>query len=156
MIPSTRRVLFSALLLLAGCATTAQRQVQVTAQTIQQATAAMKACVQAVQNKPEYASLLPHTPDFATGQFTMAQLTDENQPTSDDARLLAAKHDELIPCRNQFITAISKVRPDAVPIMTAWWISNDQVLVRLIERKMTWAEAFREQQAVAVQAKKSS
>ena len=65
MTTRTRGLLILVLPLLASCATAAQRQVQQTAQTLNQAKVEQNACIQAVINKPEYATLLPHTPDLA-------------------------------------------------------------------------------------------
>ena len=55
--------LLLALSTLAGCATAAQRQVQQEAAATTAATTDLKACAKAVLTKPEYAALLPYTPD---------------------------------------------------------------------------------------------
>jgi hypothetical protein len=126
---------------------------QQTTVTIRQAQTDLKSCLQAVANKPEYAPLLPHTPDLATGEPSMAQLTDETVPTPDDARLFVARHDEMAPCRRQLLTTLSAVRPDAVPTLANAMTASDQVLVQLVERKITWAEGMRQHQQIMAQAR---
>jgi hypothetical protein len=128
---------------LVGCATAAQRQAKQIVAGQQEAVAQNKACLAAVLAKPEYAPLLPHTPNLETGQHTMAQLTDETIPSAEDARLVAASFDEANSCFGRFLTALSTVRPDLVPIFADAKAKATAASVLLVERKITWAEGAR-------------
>jgi hypothetical protein len=136
-------------MLLTGCSTAAQRQAQEIGAATRQTTAEFKACITAIYAKPEYAPLLPHDIDLATGQFTMAQLTDESLILPEQARLFSARHDELNPCRARFLKGLSTVRPDLVPILASEFTKGTDLAVQLVERKATWGEWARQVLAAA-------
>ncbi len=133
-------LLLCALTALAGCATAAQRQAQQAALGTREAAAQLKACSAAVIHKPEYVSLLLHTPDLETGQPMLAQLTDESMISSEDAKLFGARHDELNPCKSRLLNVLSTVRPDLVPILSDEYTKGTAIAVQLVERKITWGE----------------
>jgi len=137
----TRLTCVVTLFLLAACATAAQRQAQQASTMTREAATQLKSCISAVVDKPEYAALLPHTPDLDSGQHTMAQLTNETVPSVQDARLFAARFDEVNPCRKRFLSALAAVRPDLVPILADGYAKGDAVAALLVERKITWAES---------------
>lgn len=139
-----------ALAVLAGCATAAQHQAQLATTATREAAGGFKACLAAVVAKPEYASLLPHTPDPATGQPTMAQLTDESLISPEEAKLFAARWDELTPCKTHVLSALSTVRPDVVPVLSDGFAKGAAIAVQLVERKITWGEGARQTQALGV------
>jgi len=140
--------LLSMVFVIGGCATAARRQAQQADTAIREAVAQVEACVAAVYAKPEYASLIPHNPNPATGQHTMAQLTDESFISPEDAKLFAARYDEGIGCRTHYLNAISAVRPDLVPILAGTYTRGAIVVVRLIERQDTWGESARQSEAI--------
>jgi hypothetical protein len=143
------------LLSLAGCAmpTGAQRQVQQVGLSLREGAAQLKACIRTIQNKPEYALLLPHTLDPDVTQPTMAMLTDERLPSPDEARLWAARHDEMSICRDQAQQVLSSVRPGAASIVAASRAASDVLGVQLVERKITWAEFARRGQGLNAETK---
>jgi hypothetical protein len=141
-------VTLTALLAAAGCATQAQRQVQQVGNSLREARAQVKACVQSVESKPEYALLLPHTLGPGATQPTMAMLTDERLATPEEARLWAVRHDELSICSDQMQQAFASARPDVVPIYAAGRAASDAIAVQLVERKITWAELARRVQGL--------
>ena len=130
-----------------GCATAAQRQAQQAATVTREAAAELNTCVVAIVAKPEYAPLVPHTPDIETGQHTMAQLTNETLISPEDAKLFAARYDETAGCRSRFLKALSVARPDLVPILSATYTKGAALAARLIERKDTWGESARQSEA---------
>lgn len=140
-------MLLSAMAAVTACATTAQRQAQQANTAIRAAAADFKACGMPIINKPAYASLLRHTSDVNTGQPTMTQLTDETVPSAEEAHLWTDRHDELITCRQQLLSAVSKSRPDVVPIFVDQITRSDAITVLLVERKIAWGEAARREQA---------
>ena len=142
-----RHLFFVALLVLTGCATAAQRQPQQAGAAIGETPAQFRACLTAVITKPEYASLLPHTPDLTTGLST-AQLTDETFMSPEGARLLIARHREVSSCQTYCLNALLPVRPDMVPILADEYTKETALSVQLVERKITWGEGARQGQAV--------
>jgi hypothetical protein len=138
--------LLAVVAVLTGCATAAQRQAQQSGVAIREAMTQFKACVVPILDKPEYAPLLVHTPDIDTGQHTMAQLTDETIPSVEDARLFGARFDDSNPCRSRLLTALSTARPDVVPILARSYTHGSAIVVLIVERKITWAEAARRSQ----------
>jgi hypothetical protein len=142
-----RCALAVALLVPAGCATPAQHQVGYTGATIRQAVADGRACAASVYAK--YPSL--YTPDLSTGELPMAQMTDDTRPTPDEARLLAARRNDILPCRKRALDKIATARSDITSILARSWASDDQITALLIERKVTWAGAAREEQKVTAE-----
>jgi hypothetical protein len=148
---TTRALTAWLLICLAGCATAAQKQVQKAAALMTEARTQVKACATTIRAKPEYTSLLPHLPDPNTNQFTMAQLTDEKLPSPRDARLMASRYDDMGTCRAQFLNSVSTARPDVVPIIAHSYAEGSVIVASLVERKITWAESARREQAVLVE-----
>jgi hypothetical protein len=68
--------------------------------------------VTSVIDKPEYAALRWHKFDLDTMQPEQDELADENIPSAQDARLLAARFDAVDPCRENFLRAVAIPRPD--------------------------------------------
>ena len=126
--------------MLSGCATAAQNQFHDSVVETTKAVTALNACVRSVVEKPAYAALLSHTPDLTTGQLTMSQLTDETLATPADARLFSFRHDAVESCQKAYLKELSLARPDLVPLIIREYDKTDQVSVRLVERKITWAE----------------
>jgi type III secretory pathway component EscV len=137
-----------AVLSVAGCTTVAQRQAQQAGSATREAVAQSKACNAVIFAKPEYAPLIEHTPDPATGQATMALLTDESLISPQQAKLFGARHDELNQCRSRLLTALSAVRPDVVLILSSEYTNGAALAVQLVERKITWGEWARQGQAL--------
>jgi hypothetical protein len=142
------RLTLLAVFAIGGCATAAQRQAQQANTATREAAAQVQACVAAIFAKPEYASLVPHTPNLATGQHTMAQLTNESFISPEDAKLFSARYDESSGCRTRFLNAMSAARPDLVPILAGTYTKGAALVVRLVERKDTWGESARQSDAV--------
>lgn len=129
-------------LTLGGCSTEAGRQAQQPEAT-QQAWEQFKACAQRVIDKPEYAALQVHSVNLDTMQPTTAQLTDETFPSEQDAQLFAARFDDVNPCREYFLTAVSIPRPDLAPVLADQFTQSGAIAVLVVEQKVTWAEAAR-------------
>jgi hypothetical protein len=141
-------LLFCAMVAFAGCTTGAQRQAQQTGVATREASAQFKTCTAAVISKPEYTSLLPHTPDLESGQPTMAQLTDETLPSTAEAKLFASRHDEINPCKSRFLSTLSTVRPDIAVVFADSFTAGTSLSVELVEQKITWAEWAKRGQAL--------
>jgi hypothetical protein len=136
-------------LILVGCGTTVNRHAQQPGWATQEAWAQFKACARSVTDRPEYASLLAHTPDLDTMQPAMAQLTDETIPSEQDARLFATRFDKVNKCRDDLLMAVSTPRPDLTPILEDEFTQSGAIAVLIVDRKITWAEAARRSQALS-------
>lgn len=134
--------------LLAGCTPTPREYATQVGQETDQDAATFSACLKEIRSRPQYAPLLAHVSDLDTGP-TMAQLTDEATPSGDDARLLAARFDATNTCRTKFMTDLSTVRPDLVIILAPAFTKREDVVVLLVERKITWADAARRTRTIA-------
>ncbi len=140
---SLTAVVFVAALILAGCSTSAQRQVQQSNAGFQDPGKQLIACVETVRSKPEYDPIRRHAADPKTGQHSMTQLTDEAIPTRAEAHLVAAEYDETSACRSAFLNAFATSRPDLVPIFATFFTNSAALVAELVERKITWAAAAR-------------
>jgi clan AA aspartic protease (TIGR02281 family) len=89
-----------------------------------------------------------HLLNLDAGQRRKTELTDETIPSLEEARLLAAELAATIPCHKGFIDAWMAIRPDVVPIMANGFQRLVAARELLIERKITWAEAARREQAI--------
>ena len=140
--PCFRRSGIAFALILAGCSTEAGRQAQQPGAT-RQAWEQFKACAQRVIDKQEYAALQVHTVNLDTMQPTTTQLTDETIPSEQDARLFAARFDDVNPCRESFLTAVSMPRPDLAPVLADQFTQSGAIAMLIVEQRVTWAEAAR-------------
>jgi len=133
-----RALLFLVLPMMAGCTTFPQQPGRYIRPTLQQIAADNRACLSAVYAK--YPTLYASDPD--TGASSIAELTDEARPTLEQARLYAARHDDILLCRQQLREAIiASEWPDIVPVLDSEWVAADQINTLVIERKISWAEA---------------
>jgi len=135
--------------LVVGCTPAPKEYATQIGKATDQSTATFSGCLKEIRTRPQYASLLPHVNDLDTGQPTMAQLTDEAIPSLDDAHLLAARFDATNACRTNFMNDLSNVRPDLVVILADAFTKREEVVVLLVEQKITWAEAARRTRATA-------
>jgi len=101
----------------------------------------MKACVQAVRDKPIYMPLQPHFINLGSGQYTMAQLADTGIPTPSERQLLIGFHDEALSCYNRFSTVAYQLVPALEPVITQERSDSDAVQLRLVNGQLTWGEA---------------
>jgi len=81
----------------------------------------------------------------------MRQLTDETLPTMEEARLLAERHDQIVPCRKRAYEQMMVVAPGIANALLNGWTEWDANLAQLVERKITWAQATRRSQDIGAQ-----
>ena len=138
-----------AALILSGCVPT---QAQLTATragtTIKGAIAQYRECTSDVRKTPEFAALDAHLANPETGQFTMEQLTDKAIPTAQEAHLLASLYDDFSECRSSLKTAVGGVRPDLVPVLTDEDRQKANIVIKLVQRQISWGDAAQAGQAV--------
>jgi hypothetical protein len=130
---------FSAALLLSGCATQAQREFQAIRTANQEIVAQAKACGLAVCNSAEFAPLRPHIP-CTISDVTLEQLSDTSLASPEEIRAIFVSHPRSQECRKTALTALAQTEPSVVPILTASYNENEDDLLALIHRRMTWGE----------------
>jgi hypothetical protein len=105
-----------------------------------------KACVAEIRTRAQYAILQSHWSD-ATGQYSMAQLTDDHAPTSVEAGALASYWDEIKICGNSALIEILKIEPGFAAILSQQLSNNEFVIISLVKRQISWGEADQRQKA---------
>jgi hypothetical protein len=119
-----------------------------------EAWAKFKSCVTSVIDKPEYAALSVHTLDLDTMRPAPAELADETIPSAEEARLFAARFDEVNPCRENFLREVTIARPDLAPVLADEFRAAGVISVLVVDRRVTWAEAARRAQALSSDVRK--
>lgn len=105
------------------------------------------ACINDVRSNAQYDPLLPHLADAKSGEYSMIQLTDDGVPTAADSRLIAAYWDNAKTCIVKAEQGLSAVAPAWVPILQQQLSENEQVIILLVKRQISWGEADRRQKA---------
>jgi hypothetical protein len=106
-------------------------------------------CVNEVRGNARYDTLVTHLADVRSGNYSMLQLTDESIPTAAESHLVAAYWDEAKPCLTKGAEELSTIVPEAVPIRPQQISDNEQVIILLVKRQISWGEADRRQKANA-------
>jgi ERCC4-related helicase len=133
----------SALFLLVGCATQAQRQFQTMKTSSQEYLAEMKTCSANIYNSSEYAPLRSHLP-LNTLEITLQQMSDSTFATPTEIQATFAVHPQVQACRKALLNGFAQSEPSLVPIFIASYNKSDDALLALIQEKMTWGEFVRQ------------
>jgi len=139
-----------AAVLLAGCATAAQRQYQAMASNNRAAGQDLQACVIAVYDSPEFAPLRAH---FALPpeRPTLQQLSDNSRATDGEVRLILDVHPRIQACRQQALDRVTQSTPSLAAILATLYAKSDDSLILLIRKKQSWAEHTRQVRDLAVE-----
>lgn len=159
MAAKTLASLALAVMLLAGCANQganqganegANQQAAINA-----ALAKNQACVDEVNNRPDYAALRAHS---YSGPIPASALADNRRPTPEEARLVVARWDAMAPCREALQTALSSAnRADQAQVLSGAFAQTTSVVARFGKGDMTWGQYAQAGQAIqtAMQAQMS-
>lgn len=107
-----------------------------------------KACISAIRTKPGYEPIQAHFSNPENGQFTMAQLTDDNLPSPGESKIVTSYVDEANACTTQSLDQFSKVAPPVVPILLAVKSDNEAIMILLVKRQISWGDAAQRQKKV--------
>lgn len=131
--------------LLSGCGPTAAstQMVQAT-DTMNDAVTRMTACTTEVANNPRYAPLARHINLAAAGKPTLQQQADPAKATPDEIAVLFVWHEDAAKCRPIMITSATQVAPIAGQLMQEMYFKRDQLVLALVQQKITWGDANRE------------
>jgi hypothetical protein len=125
------------LLLLAGCATAAQRQMQNIHQTVLAAVTELKTCQAAVRELPEAEALREHLPRDLR-DATLDQMMDKSKVTAEQIAAIKLIHPKIAECRRTFLDHIEPVLPSIAAIYADEMQQGDARLIELLQRKITW------------------
>jgi len=128
--------------LVAGCATAAQRQYQAMVNNDRSAVQDLRACSETVYNSSEFAPLRRHIP-FRANDATLEQLSDNSLATDDEVKIILVVHPQLQSCRKQALDRISQSTPTLVPIMLVVITKGEDSLIDLIQKKQSWGAHVR-------------
>jgi hypothetical protein len=123
-----------------GC-TSAEVEARALTATFQSATRQGLECRSSVASKPEYRIIAVHMPLADINQATLAQMIDTSYPARRENFALAAWQQDMRACGNRLVDAVESTAPVYVPIVIAAWNRDDEVLVLLARRKITWGDA---------------
>lgn len=118
--------------------------------TIKEAAAKNCVCIETMRNKQEYEPIAMHFKNLETRQYTIEQLTDKSIPSPQEAHLAASLYDELAECRSSLRAAIASVREDALPILAENERQDENIVIRIVQRQISWGEAAQAEQALTV------
>jgi hypothetical protein len=136
--------------ILAGCATAAQRQYQAMATNNRSAVQEFQACAETVYNSPDYAPLRRHVP-FTVTDATLEQLSDNSFATDNEIRLILEAHPKIQACRQQALDRVTQSTPSLAAILATLYAKGDDSLIQLISKRRTWGEHTRQVRDLAIE-----
>jgi hypothetical protein len=145
----------SATLALAGCGQTASQVEYARIKSVFASDGAQaKACADAVNQNPNYAPIALHVPLGHVDNPTLDQLTDTGIPTSEDVQLIKAHYADMGHCRPLYIETLRQAIPTAVPITEDMFYQDDQVVLKLVQRQISWGKGNELIQQIAMSHKR--
>jgi hypothetical protein len=126
-------------LLVAGCATQAQRQYQAITTGNKAIGDQMKACSAAVYNDAAAAPIRSHIP-LDIREATLSELSDASFASPAEIDAINALYPTLKSCQRQGLDALLNTTPGFVPILTKAYSEGDDQTILLIQRKLTWGD----------------
>jgi len=104
-------------------------------------------CMGRIATNPAYRSVAAHQP-LDGSDPTAAQLADPAVPTPEEARTLAAVHEDIVACRGPTLKNFSQIAPAVIPAALEAYRDSDRVTDELVNRKITWGEANKRKRAI--------
>jgi type III secretory pathway component EscV len=123
--------------LIAACATQAQRQAESIEQTFSSAIAEGQSCYSAIFSDTAFSPLSGYIiPDISAA--SMHLLAKKEKATSKQVQAIFALHPKYQKCRKAFSDTLGSSVPTVAMILVNSWIEEDQLILDLVERKVTW------------------
>lgn len=142
----------SALTLLAGCSTAAQRENTRMNETAAKGVPAVTACFDKANATPAALSLKDRVP-LGDAAPTLAMQTNASKATPADIAALYELHADSLPCRQLALETAGAMSPLLVAPFADMYAKTDAVLVALVEKKATWGESVRAYEAIKAEGK---
>ncbi|HKM65514.1 MAG TPA: hypothetical protein VJY39_23800 [Acidisphaera sp.] len=132
--------------LLAGCATQAQREAQNIRTLTLSAKAALDSCVASAALGHD--DLAAHMPLNGNAEPSLQQLADDSRITPAETQSLITWHSAIEQCRHGLLADIQPTLPTIAVVLQTAYAHYDEVLVALMKHQISWGTA--DQQLVAV------
>jgi hypothetical protein len=142
------------LLLVCGCATQAQRQFQAISTNNKATSEQIQVCATSVYNSPEAASLRPHIP-LKPFDATLEQMSDSSVANDQEINAILTVHPRTQESRKVYLSELSQSTPSLVPIYVATYNKNEDNILALIQKKLTWGEFVKQQRDAATDAQRA-
>jgi len=124
-----------------GCATAAEREIQRRENGLQQIEGRMRTCLERISNSAQFQQVKSRGVIW-NFKPTLAQLSDSAKPTPDDLRALFDLHEQFIsPCRKLILEAAALFTAAQVAAVADWFAQTDAVYVKLAQGNLTWGQA---------------
>lgn len=128
------------LLVVAGCATQAQRDETRMSEAIKLSRDEVRACLVRAEGSPEYQALHGKLPP-SQSDISMERLVDATKPTPEDSQALLAFHSAYIgPCHKLAIESLGRAHPAFATVLARSYAEGDANYARLVQRQETWGE----------------
>lgn len=127
------------MLALTGCATQAQMQAQNIAVSTQNSSTQSVACVRAIYDAREFEPLRPDIA-FDPAQATLQQLTNTRKATPPQVQAIYFAHPRYKACQVSLMQNIGFATPSVVPTMADMYSRADDVIVDVVQQKITWGQ----------------
>jgi hypothetical protein len=122
-----------------GCTTAAQTQGELVKRNVQEATQRLRPCFEAIETNPTYKGLADRIP-IGSGPSTLMQLGNTGLATKDEVELIVKRHNDLLPCREKYITEMMNILPGLIPTIVETYHKADLVWVDLMQANINWGE----------------
>jgi hypothetical protein len=135
------RLLVVSLCLMGAACTSSDIESRELVETAESSIRAGSECRSSVSSTPEYRSLAQLMPLVDVNEASLTQMTDASLATRDDYYVIADWQRDIRDCRARLLEVIEREDPLYVPIVLTGWNNDDEVLVLLAQRKLTWGDA---------------
>ena len=134
-----RTTILPLIVILASCATQAQREAEkITAQATE-LNGKVEACTVDARGHQDVAALVGKIP--WSGKATFDQLADESYLTKSETTAIGRYHTLIQPCRSMWLDGYQAIAPAMVPTIATLLTETDIVYVKMVQRKTTWGDA---------------
>jgi hypothetical protein len=100
----------------------------------------LKACIEGVKAKTEYAPIRAHLLDANVGHYTLVQMSSQQFPTPAEGQLLASYGDESAVCRERATQEVAQLDPRAGHTLQQAATIVRELDLRLINRSITYGD----------------
>lgn len=133
-------IALTALLIMSGCQTAAQKQQLVLENGLKAGLIRFKTCVENVAAKSEHGDILKKFPLDPHLNPSISQLADSSFIKDEEIPKILSFYNDTLVCRKIRIDAISNIAPSAVQLFSENDTTIDSLTVDLIQKKINWGD----------------
>lgn len=139
--------------LLAGCATEAEREASRMREATTSANPAIEACDRRLEQSTPYQALKNRIGP-RTGPIPLALKANQEKASPREVTEVFALHQEyMMPCRTLMLESLAQVHPALVGVIAEYYSKLDAALVQLTNRQTTWGQFVTQKDAINAEAK---